>query len=57
MFGREAHGRERFARTVGGLAAVWLSSEAPGVVAGLPLTDFREGTFVLGRGGRTSSPR
>jgi hypothetical protein len=45
--------RERLARTVRGLAAVWLSSEAPGVVPGLPLNDFREGTFVLGRGGRT----
>ena len=45
--------RERFAQTVQGLADVWLSSEAPGVVPGLPLTDFREGTFVLGHGGRT----
>ena len=45
--------RERFARTARGLAAVWLSNEAPGVVPGLPLTDFREGTFVLGHGGRT----
>ena len=45
--------RERFARTVRGLPAVWLSNEAPGVVPGLPLTRFREGTFVLGRGGRT----
>ena len=48
-----AEDRERFARTVRGLAAIWLSSEAPGVVPGLPLTDFREGTFVLGHGGRT----
>jgi hypothetical protein len=48
-----AEDRERFAHTVGGLAAVWLSSEAPGVVPGLPLTAFREGTFVLGRDGRT----
>ena len=45
--------RERFARTVRDLAAVWLSNEAPGVVPGLPFTDFREGTFVLGHGGRT----
>jgi hypothetical protein len=45
--------RERFARTVRGLPAVWLSNEAPGVVPGLPFTDFREGTFVLGRGGHT----
>ena len=45
--------RERFAQTVRGLPAVWLSNEAPGVVPGLPLTEFREGTFVLGQGGRT----
>jgi hypothetical protein len=45
--------RERFAQAVRGLAAVWLSNEAPGVVPGLPFTDFREGTFVLGQGGRT----
>ena len=36
-----------------GLAAVWLSNEAPGVVPGLPHTEFREGTFVLAHGGRT----
>jgi hypothetical protein len=45
--------RERFAQTVRGLPAVWLSNEAPGVVPGLPLTEFRAGTFVLGQGGRT----
>ena len=45
--------RERFARTVRDLAAVWLSNEAPGVVPGLPCTRFREGMFVLGHGGRT----
>ena len=45
--------RERFAQTVRGLAAVWLSNEAPGVVPGLPPAEFREGTFVLGQGGRT----
>jgi hypothetical protein len=45
--------RERFAQTARGLAAVWLSNEAPGVVPGLPRTRFREGTFVLGHGGRT----
>jgi hypothetical protein len=45
--------RERFARAVRALAAAWLSNEAPGVVPGLPLTGFREGTFVLGHGGRT----
>jgi hypothetical protein len=45
--------RDRFAQTVRGLTAVWLSNEAPGVVPGLPLARFREGTFVLGHGGRT----
>jgi hypothetical protein len=45
--------RERFARTVRGLADTWLSNEAPGVVPGLPLTEFVDGTFVLGLGGRT----
>jgi len=45
--------RERFAQAVRGLGAVWLSNESPGVVPGLPFTDFREGTFVLGQGGRT----
>ncbi len=45
--------RDRFARTVAGLAAVWLSNEAPGVVPGLGFTDFLEGTFVLGQDGRT----
>ena len=45
--------RVRFARTVDDLAAAWLSNEAPGVVPGLPYTDFRDGTFVLGRDGRT----
>jgi hypothetical protein len=45
--------RDRFAQTVRGLAAVWLSNEAPGVVPGLPMARFREGTFVLGQGGRT----
>ena len=48
-----AQDRERFARAVRGLGAVWLSNEAPGVVPGLPFTRFREGTFVLGHGGRT----
>jgi hypothetical protein len=45
--------RERFARTVRELAAVWLSNEAPGVVPGVPFTEFRDGTFVLGQDGRT----
>jgi hypothetical protein len=46
--------RERFARDVRSLGAVWLSNEAPGVVPGLPLTGLPEGTFVLGRDGRTA---
>jgi hypothetical protein len=45
-----AEDRERFAQTVRGLGAAWMSNEAPGVVPGLPFTDFREGTFVLGHG-------
>ncbi len=49
-----AEHRERFTRTVRDLADAWLSNEAPGVVPGLPFTAFREGTFVLGRGGRTA---
>jgi hypothetical protein len=48
-----AEGRERFAQTVHGLGAVWLSNEAPGVVPGLPITEFLEATFVLGQDGRT----
>jgi len=45
--------RDRFAQTVRGLVAVWLSNEAPGVVPGLPHTEFREGTIVLAHAGRT----
>jgi hypothetical protein len=51
-----AEDRERFAQTVRTLPAVWLSNEAPGVVSGLPSglpsAGVREGTFVLGEGGR-----
>jgi hypothetical protein len=49
-----AEDRERFTQTVRDLADAWLSNEAPGVVPGLPFTAFREGTFVLGLGGRTA---
>jgi hypothetical protein len=49
-----AEDRGRFTRTVRDLADAWLSNEAPGVVPGLPFTAFRDGTFVLGRGGRTA---
>ena len=48
-----AQDRERFAQTVREIGAVWLSNEAPGVVSGLPITEFLEATFVLGQGGRT----
>ena len=48
-----AEDRERFAQTVREIGAVWLSNEAPGVVSGLPITEFAEATFVLGLGGRT----
>jgi hypothetical protein len=45
--------RARFARDVHDLGAVWLSNEAPGVVPGLAPPGVPEGTFVLGRDGRT----
>jgi hypothetical protein len=45
--------RSRFAETVGGLAAVWLSQEAPGVVPGVPAPVGQSGPFVLARDGRT----
>jgi hypothetical protein len=51
--------RPRFASTVAGIGAAWLSNEGPGVVADVPLTDaqFREArenaAFVLARDGRT----
>jgi hypothetical protein len=48
----EPAARERFAGTVRGLGAIWLSNEAPGVVPGLP-GEFRGGTFMLARDGRT----
>ena len=45
--------RAQFARDVHELGAVWLSNEAPGVVPGLAPPGVPEGTFVLGRDGRT----
>ena len=49
-----AAGRRRFAETVRGLGAVWLSNESPGVVPGMPVPATRErATFVLARDGRT----
>ena len=49
--------RVRFAATVGGLAAVWFSNEAPGVVASVQRTDRDDGTFVLARDGREELAR
>jgi hypothetical protein len=46
-------GRRRFAASVRGLPAVWLSNEAPGVVPGLAAPPHRERPFVLARGGST----
>ena len=46
------HDRERFAEIVGGLAAVWFSNEAPGVVASVPVSDRDDDAFVLARDGR-----
>lgn len=43
--------RQRFAGTVRGLAAVWLSNEGPGVVPELPIPPCQGRPFVLGRDG------
>jgi hypothetical protein len=45
--------RARFAETVRGLGAVWLSQEAPGVVPGVAVAADQVGPFVLARDGRT----
>jgi hypothetical protein len=45
--------RRRFAATVRGLPAVWLSNEGPGVVPDLPVPPHQGTAFVLGRDGRT----
>jgi hypothetical protein len=45
--------RRRFAATVRGLPAVWLSNEGPGVLPGLPVPPHQGAPFVLGRDGRT----
>ena len=45
--------RRRFAATVRGLQAVWLSNEGPGVVPDLPAPPHRGAAFVLGRDGST----
>ena len=48
--------RERFAATVRGLPAVWLSNEAPGIVPGVPVPAAYAGPgpFVLGRDGQAA---
>ena len=48
-----AQGRARFADTVRGLGAVWLSNEAPGVVPGVAVPEREGAPFVLIRDGRT----
>jgi hypothetical protein len=45
--------RRRFADTVRGLPAVWLSNEGPGVVPELPIPPYRGAPFVLARDGHT----
>jgi hypothetical protein len=46
-------GRDEFGRTVRSLDATWISNEAPGVVAGVPVSAAarRDGYFVLRRDG------
>ena len=45
--------RQRFAATVRGLGAVWLSNEAPGVVSGVTSEERDDGGFVVVRDGQT----
>ncbi|MGI8448455.1 MAG: DUF2332 family protein [Streptosporangiaceae bacterium] len=45
--------RERFAATVRALPAIWLSSEGPGIVPGVPVPPYEGAPFVLARDGRT----
>jgi hypothetical protein len=45
--------RQRFAATVRGLGAVWLSNEAPGVVPGVTSEERDDGGFVVVRDGQT----
>lgn len=46
--------RERFAAMMARLPAVWLSNEAPGVVAGVSAPPHDDGPFVLARDGQTA---
>lgn len=47
-------GRREFAAIVGGLDAVWLSNEAPGVVESAPSPSGPDASFVLARDGATA---
>jgi hypothetical protein len=48
-----AENRQRFAATVRGLPAVWLSSEAPGILPGITVPAFEGAPSVLVRDGQT----
>ena len=48
----EPGGRARFAATVRGLPAVWLSNEAPGLLPEVPVPPHRGSPFLLVRDGR-----
>jgi hypothetical protein len=43
--------RRRFAATIRGLPAVWLSNEGPGVVPDMPVPAYQGTPFVLARDG------
>ncbi len=45
--------RQRFARTVRGLRAVWLSNEGPAILPGIPVPAYQGAPFVLSRDGQT----
>ncbi len=46
--------RQRFAGTVRGLPAVWLSNEGPAVLPGIPVHAYHGAPFVLARDGKTA---
>jgi len=46
--------RQRFAGTVRGLPAVWLSNEGPAVLPGIPVPAYQGAPFVLARDGKTA---
>ncbi len=45
--------RQRFAGTVRGLPAIWLSNEGPAILPGIPVPAYQGAPFVLTRDGRT----